>query len=250
LLRNLGGATRSIIAGEWLKMKERIKTLRGKLSDPFDAYDWLNELHRKFNLKPYYFFLAAEKTGRYDKNISTARKQMQQLIKHHGQLYKIGVHPSWQSGDDPSLLKKELIILEKITGTKIEISRQHYIRLKFPDTYRLLISAGINADFSMGYGHTNGFRASVASPFYWYDLKSEQSTGLLLYPFCYMDANSFFEQKMSAAQALEEMIGYYSIIKSVNGMMITIWHNTFLGKDELFTGWKEVYEQFIEGINC
>jgi hypothetical protein len=64
-----------------------------------------------------------------------------------------------------------------------------------------------------------------------------------------MDANSFYEQKLTAQQALEEMRQYYNIIKSVGGMMITLWHNNFLGTAESFAGWKEVYEQFIQEIS-
>jgi hypothetical protein len=52
-----------------------------------------------------------------------------------------------------------------------------------PETFRHLLDTGIQEDFSMGYGSINGFRASVASPFYWYDLEKEQTTYLLLYPF-------------------------------------------------------------------
>jgi hypothetical protein len=63
-----------------------------------------------------------------------------------------------------------------------------------------------------------------------------------------MDANSFFEQKHTPQQALEEMLHYFSIIKSVNGTMITIWHNTFLGTHKRFAGWREVYEEFIREI--
>jgi hypothetical protein len=98
----------------------------------------------------------------------------------------------------------------------------------------------------MGYGSINGFRASVASPFYWYDLEKEEITQLLVYPFCFMDANSFFEQKLTPAQALEEIKSYYKSIKNINGTMITIWHNPFLGTDDLFTGWREVYKEFVE----
>jgi len=60
-----------------------------------------------------------------------------------------------------------------------------------------------------------------------------------------MEANSFFEQKLTPEQAFEEMMHYYKIIKNVNGLMITIWHNTFLGTDKLFRGWREVYEKFV-----
>jgi len=61
-----------------------------------------------------------------------------------------------------------------------------------------------------------------------------------------MDANSFYEQKYSAQQALEEIKKYYRAVKSVNGTFIMIWHNNFLGTDGLFTGWRDTYEQFIK----
>jgi hypothetical protein len=100
----------------------------------------------------------------------------------------------------------------------------------------------------MGYGTTNGFRASITTPYYWYDLKNEEKTQLLIHPFCFMDANSYYEQKLSAEEALNELMHFYNAVKSVNGTMITIWHNNFLGSDEMFKGWKEVYEKFVSTI--
>lgn len=132
-----------------------------------------------------------------------------------------------------------------MTGIKISASRQHYIRFELPRTYRTLAEAGIREDYSMGYGSINGFRASVASPFYWYDLEREQTTALLLYPFCFMEANAFFEEGLSAMQALDEMYRYYHAVRKVNGLFITVWHNTFLGTDPLYRGWREAYAQFF-----
>ena len=68
----------------------------------------------------------------------------------------------------------------------------------------------------------------------------------MLFPFCFMEANSFYEQKYSAPQALDEMRHYYAAVKSVNGYFIMIWHNSFLGTEKLYAGWKDVYEQFIK----
>ena len=64
-----------------------------------------------------------------------------------------------------------------------------------------------------------------------------------------MDANSFYEQRISAQEAYEEMNRYAEIIKTVNGTMISIWHNSFLGDSVIFRGWKEAYEKFISGIS-
>ena len=136
--------------------------------------------------------------------------------------------------------------MQVMTEQEVTRSRQHYIRFTLPDTYRRLLKYGIQQDFSMGYGGINGFRASVASSFYWYDLEKEEQTSLRLFPFCFMDANSFFEQHDTPGQAMQELMHYYHLIRKVNGLMVTIWHNTFLGNDPQFATWKKLYEVFLK----
>ncbi|TMI82573.1 MAG: hypothetical protein E6H10_09380 [Bacteroidetes bacterium] len=243
--RTIGGMARSALKGQWSSLANRIKVLFGSANDPFNSFEWMDRLNQQFQLKPIYFFLVADKIGKYDKNILPSKRAMQDLIQQHSNRYSIGIHPSWQSGDDIEKLKEEILRLGQISGKRILTSRQHFIRFTLPDTYRRLCDFGIESDFSMGYGTINGFRASVASPFHWYDLQREEPTKLLLFPFCFMEANSFFEQKFSPAQAFEELKHYHQVIKSVQGTLITIWHNTFLGTSKLFEGWKDVYRQFL-----
>ncbi len=247
--RSAGAAIKNLLKGEWKKFSLRRSVLDNQQPDPFDSYDWLDNLHRPYKLSPRYFFLVPEKISKYDRNILPKETALQSVIKNHVLKYNIGVHPSWQSGDEASLIKKEIQTIEEIAKIKITASRQHFIRFTLPHTFRYLIEAGIKDDFSMGYGSINGFRASVASPFYWYDLEKEQATYLLIHPFCYMEANSFYEQKFTSAQALDEMRYYYQQVKKVNGTFISIWHNTFLGTDERFKGWREVYDQFIQEVS-
>jgi hypothetical protein len=143
------------------------------------------------------------------------------------------------------LLKNEKKLFESIIGKQVTRSRQHYIRFTLPDGYRKLIDAGITDDYSMGYGSINGFRASVASSFYWYDLEKEEQTGLKIHPFCFMEANSLYEQKQTPGETLKELMHYYSVCKENNGTMITLFHNHILGSDTLYNGWKEMYLEFI-----
>ena len=248
LVKIAGGFARSVLKGEWSIVNERVRVLRNKKDDPYDAYEWMDKLHEKNNIRPVYFFHVGLEKGKYDKNISPSHPAMQQLIKHHAEKYSIGIHPSWASGDEERLLNEEMKTLESAAAKKITISRQHYIRFTLPHTFRQLIAAGIKDDYSMGYGSINGFRASVASSFYWYDLKNEQQTNLLLHPFCFMEANSFFEQKYLPQRAYEEMMYYYNAVKAINGTLITIWHNNFLGTYPKFQGWKEVYKEFVEVV--
>src|SRR5579872_1100854 len=223
--RNLGGALRSMMKGHWEAVSERISVLEGRRPDPFDAYEWMDSLHLYCRLRPYYFFLVAARRKGVDKNLPLSSPGFQELIQYHAAGYRLGVHPSWQSGDHENLLREEVEWLEVISGQPITRSRQHYIRFTLPQTYRLLLKHRIDQDFSMGYGTINGFRASVAASFYWYDLEKEETTALRIFPFCFMDANAFYEQGYTAAQAMQQLMDYYRHIHKVNGLMVTIWHN-------------------------
>ncbi len=240
-IRNIGGFLKN-------PSLQRIKVLCGLEKDPFDVYKNLDNLHRRYKLSPIYFFLIAAQNSVYDKNISVEKREMTGLIKSHASKYAIGIHPSWQSGDNPSLLKKEINKLEKLVEYPINSSRQHYIRFNLPEGYSRLIANKITADYSMGYGSINGFRASVASSFFWYDFSAEQQTTLRIHPFCFMDANSFYEQHYSSNEAFFELINYYTICKKVGGTLTTVFHNNFLGTDPLYKDWAEMYTNFLENI--
>ena len=243
LLRNVGGFLKSPSA-------KRLKVLAGLQPDPYDCYEWLNSIHQNYSLEPVYFFLVADKNGRYDKNILPHKTAMWKLVKQHARKYQIGIHPSWQTGDLTKLLASEKEQLEAMSEIKITSSRQHYIRFNLPEGYRRLANLGIRDDYSMGYGSINGFRASVANAFYWYDLEREIQTDLLIHPFCFMEANSFYEQGFTTAAAYDELVHYFEVSKKANGTLITIWHNNFLGTSPEFAGWKEIYERFIDRVSA
>jgi hypothetical protein len=204
--RNLGGLLWSIIKLKWEKAIERIRVLNGKMQDPYDAYEWLDQIHNKFDLHPVYFLLVGEERNRHDKNISVHDPEFIALIKNLDAGYSVGLHPSWASGDSPALIEKEKQFLENLVQKHIESSRQHFLRFELPATYRQLLHAGIINEYSMGYGTINGFRASIATSYYWYDLREEAPTTLMIHPFCFMDANAFYEEKLSLQKALDQLM--------------------------------------------
>lgn len=243
--RNTGAMFKLFFSGKWSSVMSRIRVLRGKQQDPYDAYAWMDNLHQRAGLKPLYFFLVAKQKGKYDKNIDVQKAGFQQLVQQAAANYTIGLHPSWASSDNQIILPKEKSWLENVSRQTITASRQHYIRFHLPTTFRRLIAIGIRDEYSMGYGTVNGFRASIATSFYWYDLKAEAKSPLRIHPFCFMDANAYYEEKKESKEALDEMLTYLDAVRVVNGTLITIWHNSFLGTDETFRGWREAYEQFV-----
>lgn len=243
LLRLTAGWFRSVF--EKGGLRRRIAVLGKRRPDPYDSFSWLDQLHLQHALRPVYFFLLARAPGIYDKNNNPSGAAMRALVRDHAERYTTGIHPSWRSGDDPEETAREIAILRDLSGREIILSRQHYIRFTLPVTYRRLAALGITDDYSMGYGSINGFRASTSFPFPWYDLEAERATSLMLHPFCFMDANSFYEQGLDPAATLQEMRGYYDRVLAVKGHLVMIWHNHFLGTDPKFSGWREIYQAFV-----
>lgn len=233
-LRNIGGFIKS-------PSLQRVQTILGKRKDPFDCYDELDALHRQYSLQPLYFFLMANKNGKYDKNILPHKPEQQGIVKKIASQYNLGIHPSWASYLNASVIEEEIKTLEAISSKKITSSRQHYIYFNLPEGYQLLLDCGITDDYSMGYGSINGFRASTGSSFFWFDLKQNQQTTLRVHPFCFMEANSLYEQRYTPQQALEELKTYHTVCREYNCDCVTVWHNHLLG----IPTWMEMYRSFL-----
>jgi hypothetical protein len=247
LYKNLGGFAKDFFKANLTSLKERLSVCFGNKKDPFDVYEFLDKLHQQYQLQPIYFFLLAAKRKGYDKNILPQHNAMKALIKKHAtnKIYQVGIHPSWQSANNENILANEINTLSTITNKPVNASRQHYINFHLPTTYRLLIKNNIQHDYSMGYGSINGFRASYTLPFQWYDLLNETITSLTIHPFCFMEANAIFEQKISPTQAAEELQNYFDIVQKVQGQLITIFHNHFITTQPQWLAWRKLYLSFL-----
>ena len=243
--RTLGGYARALVKGDTDDLVKRKSVLSGKEKDPYDTYDLQIELHKKYGLKPIYFLLLGDWAPN-DKNLPHTNPLMQALIKNISGKAETGIHPSFASNQNREKVKVEADRLRGITGNKISKSRQHFLMLKFPGTYRNLIAAGIMDDYTMGYADEIGFRAGICTPFRWYDLQKEEETNLTIHPFAVMDGTLNSYLKLSPDNALEKVKDIVKEIKDVNGEFITIWHNETLSDWRDWKGWKNFYEGVIK----
>ena len=149
----------------------------------------------------------------------------QLLIKHLSDHAQVGIHPSFGSNYKEGKLKEELQRLESIIKRDVVDSRQHFLKLAFPNTYRGLIDLGIRNDYTMGYASYPGFRASICHPFYFYDLELELKTTLKIHPFVVMDATFKYYLEFSPQQALFLTQELLEEVKKVSGTFTLLWHN-------------------------
>lgn len=249
LMRTMGAYARSMVTLDFDEFLQRTRVLAGIEKDPYDTYDLQFEIQRKYKFKAIYFFLLGE-YGINDKNVPVDSRKFRSLIKSIADYAEAGIHPSYGSNKNPQRLKKELNELSKILKREVTKSRQHFLVLKLPETYRRLIELDITDDYTMGYALQVGFRASICTPFYFYDLDNEQITSLKIHPFAVMDATLKYYMKVRPDQAMSYILPLIKEVKNVNGDFISLWHNESLSENKLWSGWREVYHSMVEAATC
>ena len=242
--RIVGAYVRALLKGDVKQISERTQVLKKKQKDPYDSFRWLRQLHKEYDHKPLYFILSSAQTTAFDKNIHPRHPAMVRVIKNVAKDGSVGIHPSYYSGEN-NKIGKEKKMLEEIIGRSIHISRQHYIRIKMPDTYRMLVKNDITEDYSMGYGVHLGFRAGTGNSFFWFDIEQDSISTLRIHPFCFMDTTAHYEAKLSAMEAFEKLHAMSKVLEQTGSTMITIFHNFSLGTSHEWKGWRQAYEDFL-----
>ena len=237
-----GSLGKKLLKRNLAEFKQQFNVLNRKQKDPYDTYYYLKNLAQKHQIETIFFWLLGDYST-FDKNHNWENKAQQKLIKEISTWAKIGIHPSYQSNNDNTLLTTEINRLQIITNYDIKLSRQHFIKSHLPITYQQLLINQISEDYTMGFAHKIGFRAGTSTPYKWFDLTTNQQTLLTIYPFTAMDVTLKNYLKLTPEEAIQELKSLKQTIKNVNGTFITLFHQSNLNEEWL--EWRKVYESIF-----
>ena len=235
-------------AAAWLKLllkadfgqiKERISTLSGQMADPYDNFRLQTDLGAIYGHPLIYFALVGD-FSRYDKNNTYRSRKFRDLLSELNHSAEMGLHPSYQSHLLPEIFKKEKKRLEDIIQKPVTKSRFHFLRVKFPESFRILLSENIKDDYSLGFSSMNGFRASTCTPLYFYDLEKEERTDLRMHPFIFMDSAMIDHLKITPGAGILAINDLLKQVATHGGEAIGIWHNYSLSEKDQYKGWRDV----------
>lgn len=238
----MGNMGRSIIRADWDAVSTHWLVWTNKQQDPFDQRDWFSSLHHT-QWQPLYFLLTAKQRSALDKQVD--RNALKDYL-HNIKPDQVGLHPSSQANSKETVWQEEVAFLSAQMNRPIQKNRQHYLMVSLPQTYRQLIDLGFEEDYSMGYSTANGFRASYAQPFYWYDLSKEQITSLKLFPFVCMDSTCIFQLKLSPVETMQEYYSYLHKVQQVHGYFASVIHPHLCIKLPFFEGYRQAYAKLLQ----
>lgn len=244
VIRNIGGLFSDLVKFDFERFSRRVLVLLRIKSDPFNSYDKIIELGKKYNIRTVFFFLFSQYTT-FDTNVSFTKRQYKLLIKSIIDYVPFGQLFSYYTMKSQGRTNKEKNHFESVVNRPVTKSRQHLNRLEMPKTYQNLIDIGVTEEYSMGYDTHCGFRASTCAPFYFYDLDYEIQTPLLIMPFAVMD-KTLIEQKLTSREAFLKIKQLQHEVHQVNGNFIMTFHSDTFSDMLSNKKWANLYEEILK----
>jgi len=223
--------------GQIQSMFDRI---RGK--EPFFTFPEIIKIEKDLEVRSSFYFLREKgkvdikkpKTWKLLGRRYSLEELKETLLELDSEGFEIGLHGSYYSYENFSLLAEEKSELEDILGREIIGIRQHHLNLKIPKTWKIQRSAGLKYDTSLGFKSQAGFRAGTCFPFYPID-------DFLEIPLIFMDTPYFMDEE----KAKEELGKVYEEVKKHGGVLTLLFHHTVFNEKE-FPGWVDIYKGVIK----
>lgn len=245
LVRNCGG---DIIRRKSLSMAinrfntwQEIKkgNYRQDLNYTFDSIMDISEQH---NLKSAFYFKTACTNKTFDDNYSIDHSYIRQLLRDiHKRGHEIGLHPSYETYQNPEQMKTEFYKLRQVCdeeGIQQDCwgGRQHYLRWQGPITWRNWNEAGLNYDSTLSYADYAGFRCGVCYEFPVFDLEKRQILPLYELPLVAMENSVLGEQYMDleGEEAMDYMHKLKQRCQHFDGNFTLLWHNSSFYSSQLW----------------
>lgn len=243
---NLFRMAQKLFKRDWGGFKFQLRVLLHLEEDPFFNVSYIVDIHNKNGVIPV-FFLHVGPRGKYDGY--SFYHPYYRIKKIFYLTLIVGFHPSYSVDLNIKKLIQEKRRLENLTKVKVQINRFHFLKFSFPQSFQMLEQIGITSDYSLGYSHYIGFRASTCTPFYFYDLVQDRISSLKLHPLVIMDVTLKKYMGKSSEELFDIMSEYAEKIKEVNGEFVSLFHNESLSDDNFWSGWREQYQKAIRYIS-
>jgi hypothetical protein len=237
----LKSIARSIVS---LKFSDLLVDLKYMLSgkDVYDVYDKLIYKADEINSKARFYFMSAKK-AKFDDGYNIFNKRIQSILnKIMSANHVIGFHPSYNTKTNFQLFINEKQNIEKAINKRIYEGRQHYLRFKMPDTWKMWDANNMKIDSTLGYADCAGFRCGVCYDFPVYDLVERKMLTLLERPLIVMEVTLKSYEKLNAANAVLLVKKLKDVVRKYKGNFVFLWHNSAINTAE----WKSYLPVFNE----
>ena len=219
-------------------------TLKKDIYNNFD--EWI-KIESKFGFHSSFYFISrniCESLLSMDKRYSIKKRFLKNKIQEISKCgWEIGLHGYCNSYKKLNFEKK---LITSVLGKKIIGTRQHYLRIKVPETWMHYEKIGLQYDSSLGFSDRFGFRAGTSYPFLPFDVKNNRKIELLIIPLIIMDTvflNNNHNNSLN--NIIDVFIKFKKIIFEFGGVLTLLWHQEYFNDFE-YPHLKQSYEEILK----
>lgn len=216
-------------------------------NDTFYTFDYIRKMEKKYNFSSSFYFMAGGETN-YENFYKIDDERIVRLIHELNEdNCEIGYHYSFNSFDNLELRKEEKNLLNKYVKKKIYGGRNHYLRFKAPESWRISEKVGLIYDTTLSYAERLGFRCGICTPYKVFDIIQNKELNLWEVPLIVMEGTLKDKRYMNLPcdKAYYEIKKKIDIVKKYKGVFTLLWHNSSFDK-EGWIGWKWVFEDTMK----
>jgi len=249
-------ALRNVFKGYWLTSAHNIfKGAKFLFSrDDYWCFEKILKMEEQVGVQSHFNFYGGQggwarslKEQILDPAYNVQSPKIQKKIKDlHYRGWKIGLHPSFDSWEDPEKLLQEKEHLETALGDSITICRQHWLRFSWATTWKNQASVGFGLDTTMGFNDRLGFRNGTALKFKPWNAQHKKAMRFLSLPMILMDSHLYDYNTLSESERAQEMERLLDELKETGGTGSIIWHQQVFNGDY---AWGEGYRNLLKMLN-
>lgn len=229
----------------WAQSRKRLHP-----DDPANTFAWLMDTSERYGLKSAFYFICgrtdAARDARYDPEHPAIRALMRDI---HRRGHEIGLHPSYNTFQQPDLIASEARRLATICEEEnIELKdwggRMHFLRWETPTTLYGWEQAGASYESSLSYADRPGFRCGTCFEYPAFDPARCMQLNIRIVPLIAMEVTVIDTHHLGLGTreaAYAKFMQLKNICRAVNGTFTLLWHNSELDTPER----KALYESLL-----
>lgn len=211
------------------------QTLRGcPDADLCNTFDFIMQQSERHGLRSAFYFITDQPAGEIDGRYLLDDPWIRQLIgriRRRG--HEIGLHPSYNSYDDPAQTRREYGRLRAVTdelGLEQERwgGRQHFLRWKCPATWQNWEDAGLDYDSTLAFSDAAGFRCGVCYDYPVFNLHTRERLKLREHPLIAMEVTLTGYMGLTWEGAAQAILKLSDVCRRFDGEFTLLWHNNLL----------------------
>ena len=212
--------------------------------EPFWRLDEIRKWETQLGIRSSFFFLHNQ--SRMDSNYNLKSKIVSNAIRQlSSEGFEVCLHADF-GASDAEKLKVRRKAIEDASGSEVIGVRAHYLRIFYPETFRLYAKAGLAYDSSVMFPEEVGFRSSTCAPWKVFDIDEQKTLPVLEIPLVIMDRSLERRMNLSPAAASKLCSALIDQVADLHGVLTIDWHNSGVAlKPSLDRDWWGVYRSII-----